>query len=223
MGDLDEGQERITLALYGGALAAIGVLLVAFLFYVQSALPLIRDLSATLSSPPPEEIVATDANGTTTTIPAITTEPEGQAGATGADPATQIRLIVASTALGAALVGWALAASAWRGIGAAIGIHLAALVASFPLAEPLADPIWSLGFLLLVICLTIAAALALRATLTLPQRALQCGLIVACTPLALLLSVRTGWWIIPLAWVALPIVGAVASANVGNTASEQAA
>lgn len=33
MGDLDARQGRITLACYGGILAALGVLIVAFLFY----------------------------------------------------------------------------------------------------------------------------------------------------------------------------------------------
>ena len=50
-GDLDERQERITLALYGGALAAFAFLAVTFLFYLQVILPLLGQLSALQTDP----------------------------------------------------------------------------------------------------------------------------------------------------------------------------
>lgn len=220
MGDLDETQERITLALYGGALAAIGVLLVAFLFYMQTALPLIRDLGATLSAPPAEEIVATDEAGNTTTIPAVTTTATDTTQETGADPSTHVRLIIAATALGGALVGWALAASVWRGVGAAILIHFALAGASFPLAAQLADPIWFLGCLLAIPCLTIIAALAAQSSAPLGRRALAALVIILCAPPTLLLILRIGWWIIPVAWIVLPIIAALALARGDTVLSE---
>jgi hypothetical protein len=140
MGDLGDGQERITLALYGGALAAIGVLLVAFLFYMQTALPLLRVLRTTLSSPPAEEVVVTAEAGNTTTIPALTTAMADTPQSAGADPATQVRRLFNATALGGALVGWALAASTLRGIDAAFGAHVALIGATFVRNDALVDP-----------------------------------------------------------------------------------
>lgn len=50
-GDLDERQECLTLALYGGVLAALGFLVVAFLFYLQVILPLLGQLTALQGAP----------------------------------------------------------------------------------------------------------------------------------------------------------------------------
>jgi len=106
MGDLDEQQERVTLALYGGALAALGVLLVAFLFYIQAALLLIREFGASLSQPPAEEVGPTATGDGRVTAP-ITPAPATAAATatTPVDPRTQLLLIVASMLSGAAMIG----------------------------------------------------------------------------------------------------------------------
>src|SRR3954451_5736578 len=103
MSDLDEQQERLTLALYGGALAAIGVLLVAFLLYLQTILPLISQLNqalAQLDAPAPA-IPDDPSLETPTDQPAIdtpATQPDQPVTeAQGAQPHTQLLLLLAAT------------------------------------------------------------------------------------------------------------------------------
>ena len=222
MGDLDEQQERVTLALYGGALAALGVLLVAFVFYMQAALPLIREFSASLSQPPVENVLPTVTDDGTITEP-IVAAPTTTAAATPADPRTQLLLVVASTLPGAAMVGWALAASAKRGLVAVAIAHLAgAAVAVVAPLELLAGSGFNF-FLLLVPSLTIAGALLLRAAGSLPRRVVQGGVLLATLPLTTLLSLQFGWWVVPIVWAIMPIIGALVPALVGGGLAEQRA
>jgi hypothetical protein len=222
MGDLDEQQERVTLALYGGALAALGVLLVAFVFYMQAALPLIREFSASLSQPPVENVLPTATDDGTITEP-IVAAPTTTAAATPADPRTQLLLVVVSTLPGAAMVGWALAASAKRGLVAVAIAHLAgAAVAVVAPLELLAGSGFNF-FLLLVPSLTIAGALLLRAAASLPRRVVQGGVILATLPLTTLLSLQFGWWVVPIVWAIMPIIGALVPALVGGGLAEQRA
>ncbi len=222
MGDLDEQQERVTLALYGGALAALGVLLVAFVFYMQAALPLIREFSASLSQPPVENVLPTVTDDGTITEP-IVAAPTTTAAATPADPRTQLLLVVASTLPGAAMVGWALAASAKRGLVAVAIAHLAgAAVAVVAPLELLAGSGFNF-FLLLVPSLTIAGALLLRAAGSLPRRVVQGGVLLATLPLTTLLSLQFGWWVVPIVWAIMPIIGALVAALVGGGLAEQRA
>ncbi len=222
MGDLDEQQERVTLALYGGALAALGVLLVAFVFYMQAALPLIREFSASLSQPPVENVLPTVTDDGTITEP-IVAAPTTTAAATPSDPRTQLLLVVASTLPGAAMVGWALAASAKRGLVAVAIAHLAgAAVAVVAPLELLAGSGFNF-FLLLVPSLTIAGALLLRAAGSLPRRVVQGGVLLATLPLTTLLSLQFGWWVVPIVWAIMPIIGALVPALVGGGLAEQRA
>ncbi len=223
MGDLDEQQERVTLALYGGALAALGVLLVAFVFYMQAALPLIREFSASLSQPPVENVLPTATDDGTITAPIVAAPTTAAAAATPADPRTQLLVVVASTLPGAAMVGWALAASAKRGLVAVAIAHLAgAAVAVVAPLELLAGSGFNF-FLLLVPSLTIAGALLLRAAASLPRRVVQGGVILATLPLTTLLSLQFGWWVVPIVWAIMPIIGALVPALVGGGLAEQRA
>jgi len=119
--DLDARQERLTLALYGGALAALGFLVAAFLFYLQVILPLFGQLGALQGDPSltgggaviidpssdPSMVstatVVADSGAAISPPPITTAEP--------ATPRTQFFLLLAATLPGAAMIGWALCAS----------------------------------------------------------------------------------------------------------------
>ena len=204
MGDLDEQQERVTLALYGGALAALGVLLVAFLFYMQAALPLIREFSASLSQQPVEEVVPTATDDGAVLAPIIH-EPTAAAATatTPAAPRTQLLLVVASTLPGAAMIGCALAASVKRGLVAVALAHLAGVTIAVLAPDSQVAGGGFLFFLLIVPILTIAGALLLRAAGSVPRRAVQGGIIVATLPLTTILSLQFSWWVVPIIWALL--------------------
>ncbi|HEY8601046.1 MAG TPA: hypothetical protein VIL85_21610 [Thermomicrobiales bacterium] len=223
MGDLDEQQERVTLALYGGALAALGVLLVAFVFYMQAALPLIREFSVSLSQPPAEEVQPTVTDDGTLAAPIVAAPTATAEAAPPADPRTQLLLVVASTLPGAAMIGWALAASAKRGLIAVAVAHLAGVVVAIAAPIESFDGIGFNAFLLLVPSLTIAGALLGRAAGSMSRRALQGVVILAALPLTTLLSAQFGWWIVPIVWAIMPIVGAILPALVGGSLTERRA
>jgi len=224
MGDLDEQQERVTLALYGGALAALGVLLVAFVCSMQAAPPVIREFSASLWQSPVEDVLPTATDAGTMIAPSVP-EPTATRATTvpPADPRTQLLLVVPSTLPGAAMVGWALAASAKRGLVAVAVAHLAgagvAVIAPITLLEG-SDFNF---FLLLVPSPTIIGALRLRVVGALPRRVVQGGVIFASRPFTALLSIQFGWWVVPIAWAITPIIGAVLPALIGDSLAEQRA
>jgi hypothetical protein len=216
MSDLDEQQERLTLALYGGALAAIGVLAVAFLFYVQTILPLIAELNQTLTQLDSPAPIATDQPlpdaPTAQTIPDTPVEqpaPEAQTAA----PHTQLLLLLASTVLGGLMVSWALAGTGVRGAAVTGVAHLPLVLLTIVLGDALtnAPPLglppsaWFILLLLLVPGLTVLLALLAQHGAAPGRRLLLALLTVPPLLLAALLVARVGWWIIPATWVILPL------------------
>jgi hypothetical protein len=216
MSDLDEQQERLTLALYGGALAAIGVLVVAFLFYVQSILPLIAELNQTLAQLDSPAPIAMDQPlpeaPTAQTVPDSPTDqpaPEAQTAA----PHTQLLLLLASTTLGGLMVGWALAGTGVRGAAVTGVAHLPLALLALVLGDALVDasPVglppgaWFILLLLLVPGLTVLLALLAQHGAAPGRRLLLTLLSVPPLVLAALLVVWVGWWIVPATWVILPL------------------
>lgn len=220
MGDLDEGQERLTLALYGGALAAVGVLLIAFVLYVQSIAPLIGQVNQTIAllnagATTVEE--PTDVGGTPAAVaaPTAATQPAAT-DVRVADARTQLLLLLASAVPGGLMVGWALAGGRVRGVAVAVASFaaLALLAFAFGDAATAAPPfglppgIWFALLLLLAPALTVAAALLAQAGTALGRRVQLALLTLPPLALAAGLTLRFGWWIVPVAWVALPIAAA---------------
>lgn len=216
MGDLDEQQERLTLALYGGALAAIGVLAVAFLFYVQTILPLIAELNQTLAQLDNPEPIATDQPvpeaPTAQTVPDTPAEqpaPEAQTAA----PHTQFLLLLASTVLGGLMVSWALSGTGARGAAVAGVAHVPLVLLTLVLGDrlpntpPLGLPpsAWFILLLLIVPGLTVLLALLAQQGTAPGRRGLLALLTVPPLLLAALLVARIGWWIVPATWVILPL------------------
>lgn len=214
--DLDERQERITLALYGGVLSALAFLVVAFLFYLQAILPLLGQLSALQSDPdlagggalvtdPANDPAATS----TVAVPdsAATQSPALLTTAESATPRAQFFLLLVATLPGAAMVGWALCASWRRGLLLAVAGHLVLVPVGFVWITPETG---GLDFILPLYLLPIV----LVPILLLPQRILP-SLFIPLAPalLGFLLLLQLGWWTVPLAWVVLPIAGAIAAAR----------
>src|SRR3954451_17424498 len=183
MSDLDEQQERLTLALYGGALAAVGVLLVAFVFYLQTILPLIGQLNqalAQLDAPAPT-IPDQSSSDTPTDQPVIDTpaaQPEQPvAEAQVAQPHTQLLLLLTATVPGSLMVGWALSGNGLRGAIATAVAHLPLASLALALSERLTDSppagllagVWFILLLLLVPGLAVLLALLAQQSL-LPAR-----------------------------------------------------
>ena len=222
--DLDERQERITLALYGGVLSALAFLVVAFLFYLQVILPLLGQLSALQGDPSlsgGSAVISDPASdpaavGTVTvvdsgTIPQpsllTTTTPEP------ATPRTQFILLLLATLPGAAMVGWALCSSWRRGLLLATVGHLFLLVVGFAWVKP---DTGGVEFVLPLYLLPVV----LVPILLLPQRILPSFFIpLILALLGFLLLLQVGWWTVPLAWVVLPIAGAIAAARAATVAA----
>jgi hypothetical protein len=221
--DLDERQERITLALYGGVLAALAFFVVTFLFYLQVILPLLGQLGALQSDPslagsgaaisepasdPAAGSTATivvDSGTTTPSLITTTAEP--------ATPRTQFFLLLAATLPGAVMVGWALCASWRRGIALAVAAHLILGAIGFIWVTP------QTGGLEFVVPLYLLPVVFVP-VLLLPQRIVPSfflPLFLALIGLVALL--QFGWWAVPLAWVVLPIAGAIAAARAANAAA----
>lgn len=215
--DLDARQERITLALYGGVLSALAFLVVAFLFYLQVILPLLGQLSALQTDPslagggavvadPASDPAATSTvtvidNGTTASPALLTTTTEL------ATPRTQFFLLLVATLPGAAMIGWALCASWRRGLLLAVVGHLVLIPVGFVWITPETG---GLDFILPLYLLPVV----LVPLLLLPQRILPSFFIpVVLALLGFLLLLQLGWWTVPLAWVVLPIAGAIAAAR----------
>lgn len=223
--DLDERQGRITLALYGGVFAALGFIVAALLFYLQLVLPLLGQLTALQADP------AIGGGGATISDPAgnpagnpagdptlpgtaiagdggVSTLPSPlPAAAEPATPQTQFLLLLAATLPGAALVGWALCASWRRGLLLAVAAHLilaaSAVVGIVSLSEGVA---FILPLYLLPAALVPLLLLSSRITLALLS-------LVLLALLGILAVARFGWWAVPLAWVVLPIAGAIVAAR----------
>jgi len=215
--DLDERQGRITLALYGGVFAALGFIVVALLFYLQLVLPLLGQLTAlqadpaiggggaTISDPAgdpalPGTAIAGDGGGSTPPAPL-------PAAAEPATPQTQFLLLLAATLPGAAPVGWALCASWRRGLLLAVAAHLILAASAVVGIASLSDGV---AFILPLYLLPAA----LVPLLLLPSRitpALLSPVLLAL--LGILAVARFGWWAVPLAWVVLPIAGAIVAAR----------
>jgi len=222
--DLDERQERITLALYGGVLSALAFLVVAFLFYLQVILPLLGQLSALqtdpsltgggavvgdpASDPAAVSTVTVTDNGATQSpslLATTTTEP--------ATPRTQFFLLLVATLPGAAMVGWALCASWRRGLLLAVAGHLVLVPVGFVWVTPQTGGV---GFVLPLYLLPVV----LVPILLLPQRILPSFFIPLVLALqGFLLLLQLGWWTVPLAWVVLPIAGAIAAARAATVAA----
>jgi hypothetical protein len=226
MSDLDEQQERLTLALYGGALAAVGVLLVAFIFYLQTIMPLIGQLNQALAQlDAPAPTIPDQSSPETPTDQPVLDTPDTQpaqptAEAQVAPPHTQFLLLLAATIPGGLMIGWALGGSGLRGAVATAIAHLPLASLALALGERLtsASPagippgVWFTLLLLLVPGLSVLLAL-LAQRRTPPARRMLLAAITALPLLcAALLVARAGWWIVPVTWVALPLVAIAAPA-----------
>jgi len=223
--DLDARQERITLALYGGVLSALAFLIVAFLFYLQVILPLLGQLSALQTDPslgsggavvtdPASDPAAISTAAVTdngaTAAPALltTTEP--------ATPRTQFLLLLVATLPGAAMIGWALCASWRRGLLLAVVGHLVLIPVGIVWVTP------ETGGLDFVLPLYLLPVVLVPISL-LPQRILPSFFIpLILALLGFLLLLQFGWWTVPLAWVVLPIAGAIAAARAATVTATAA-
>lgn len=217
--DLDARQERLTLALYGGALAALGFLVAAFLFYLQVILvilPLFGQLGALQGDPSltgggaviidpssdPSMVstatVVADSGAATSPPPITTAEP--------ATPRTQFFLLLAATLPGAAMIGWALCASWRRGVLLVVAAHLLLALIGVVWVTPQSG---GLEFLLPLYLLPVM----LVPVLLVPQRITPPFFLTPLLALlGILLMLQVGWWAVPLAWVVLPIAGTVVAA-----------
>lgn len=219
--DLDERQERLTLALYGGVLAALAFLVVAFLFYLQVILPLLGQLGALQADPsltgggavvgdpssdPAAVSTATVIDSGTATAPALLTTTTSEP----TTPRTQFFLLLAATLPGAAMIGWALCASWRRGVLLSIAAHLALVVIGFAWVTPQTGGVAFVAPLYLLPVVLVPALL-------LPQRITPSFFLpVFFALLGLVLLLQLGWWTVPLAWVVLPIAGGIAAARAAN-------
>ncbi len=224
--DLDERQERITLALYGGVLAALVFLVVAFLFYLQVILPLLGQLSALQSDPSLAgggREIAVDPSSDPSVVSTATvivdsgtaTSPSLIATTTAelATPRTQFFLLLAATLPGAAMIGWALCASWRRGVLPAVAAHLLLVVVGLIWVTPQSG---GTEFFLPLYLLPVI----LVPTLLLPQRILPSFFILPVLAfLGFILVLQLGWWTVPLAWIVLPIAGAIAAARAAAVAA----
>lgn len=220
--DLDERQERLTLALYGGVLSALAFLVVAFLFYLQVILPLLGQLGALQDDPslagvgavvsdPSSNPTATSTatvvvdSGSITTPSLLTTT-----AAEPATPRTQFFLLLAVTLPGAAMVGWALCASWRRGVSLAVAAHLVLVVIGFAWVTPQTGGVAFVAPLYLLPVVLVPALL-------LPQRITPSFFLpVFFALLGVFLLLQLGWWTVPLAWVVLPIAVAITVARAAN-------
>lgn len=225
--DLDERQERITLALYGGVFSALAFLVVGFLFYLQIILPLLGQLSALQTDPSlagggavVRDPASDPAAASTVTVPdsgaaqspaLLTTTAES------ATPRTEFFLFLVATLPGAAMVGWALCSSWRRGLLLAVVGHLVLIPVGVVWITPETG---GLDFILSLYLLPVV----LVPILLLPQRILPSFFIpIALALLGFLLLLQLGWWIVPLTWVALPIAGAIAAARATTVTAAAAA
>lgn len=216
-GDLDERQERITLALYGGVLAALGFLVVAFLLYLHTILPLLGQLStfqtdpsltgdgvvvSDLPSDPAVVSTAVGSDGESAISPSLLTATVSEP----AMPRTQFLLLVGVTMPGAAMIGWALCRTWQRGLALTGSAHLALALFAFAWVTPQTG---GLDFVLPLYLLPVVLVLALL----LPQRPTTLFLLLLVPALVgFPLLPQFGWWVVPLAWIVLPIAGAIVAA-----------
>lgn len=206
MADDDVQIERISLALYGGAIAALGILLVAGLFYARSAMATfdaINQSIAQLAAPPAQN----DAPAGDAPLPSdlgdVTTDqppwPSLQ---------TQLALLVGATLPGSIVIAWALRGTWARGTVAVAAAHLLAAAWIALAGDTLADGARST--LLLVPGLIILLATLGQAGPPWSQRLRSLAVAAVPLPVAFALSVSGGWWAIPLAWLLLPVLAATA-------------